>query len=73
MPLTCCPHTANLSLDLFFFVHDRHETSWLVRDSNGGVIANGEGYGNGETHAKEKCLTKNQCYILILSDTYGDG
>jgi len=61
-------------------VQDRYgdESSWVILDSNGNVIANGGPYSelssNGtQTHTHNVTLSNSDCYTFYMLDSYGDG
>ncbi|MBH0057712.1 endonuclease [Pseudoalteromonas sp. SWXJZ94C] len=48
------------------------ETSWVINNSQGSAIANGNGYSSNTQYNEQVCLTDG-AYTLIVSDSYGDG
>ncbi len=69
-PDACVDVTLKLTLDLF-----GSETSWELRDEQGGLLASGSGYDNkkeGQLITQDFCLTEG-CYSLKVSDSDGDG
>jgi len=51
------------------------ETSWVIRNDGGALIANGGTYGNipdGSTITEIICLV-DDCYTFTISDSFGDG
>jgi len=52
------------------------ETSWQLIDENGAVIAsiNGGDLTNANSaYSWDICVSSNECYDFVISDTYGDG
>ncbi|WP_024597045.1 MULTISPECIES: endonuclease [unclassified Pseudoalteromonas] len=48
------------------------ETSWAVNNNQGSAIANGSGYASNTQYDEQICLTDGT-YVLVISDSYGDG
>ncbi|MEO0338982.1 MAG: zinc-dependent metalloprotease [Bacteroidota bacterium] len=69
-PNECIDVSLNLTLDLF-----GSETSWELRNEQGGLVASGSGYDNkkeGQVISQDFCLAAG-CYSLRVSDSDGDG
>ena len=61
------------SLDIQFDGYGS-ETSWEILDSNGGVVASGSGYQDGQASASETfVLCAGRTFIFTIKDSYGDG
>lgn len=55
-----------------------NETSWLIRNSENQIITTksdyfSSAYGNQQSYTHEIILEYNDCYKIILTDSYGDG
>ena len=67
---TCTEVTLTILLDNY-----PEETSWIIEDQNGDVVASGGTYGSspdGSTITVTECLDDG-CYDFTLFDSYGDG
>ncbi|MCH2197342.1 MAG: T9SS type A sorting domain-containing protein [Flavobacteriales bacterium] len=49
------------------------EISWDITDSEGNVIASGQGEGNDMISTSTACLNEGECYTLNMYDSFGDG
>ncbi|WP_306641334.1 T9SS type A sorting domain-containing protein [Sanyastnella coralliicola] len=49
------------------------EVSWDITDSEGNVIASGQGEGNDMISTSTACLYEGECYTLNMYDSFGDG
>lgn len=48
------------------------ETTWELKDNQGKVIANGNGYGENQTYTKDICVDYG-CFEFTIFDAYKDG
>ena len=66
----CVPTTIVIKLDQY-----QSETSWIIEDSSGNIVANGGNYGGQPDYAsvlEQRCLPEGDLTFTIF-DSYGDG
>ena len=66
----CVPTTIVINLDQY-----QSETSWIIEDTSGNIVANGGNYGGQPDYAsvlEQRCLPEGDLTFTIF-DSYGDG
>ena len=68
-----CPCSNNTVYVNISFDQYGSETAWDISANDGTVVANGNGYSNGDVSVSEMVCLDDACYTFTIYDQFGDG